>query len=74
MIGKFGTCCKDLGDAMSSPPQSLFRVEDNGVLYLSIGYAETNEGLGWFDQAVLFCPFCGRQLQDRETIARKASA
>ena len=74
MIGNFGTCCKDLSDAMSSPPQSLFRVEDNGVLYLTIGYAETDEGPGWFDQAVLFCPFCGRQLQDRETIARKAGA
>jgi hypothetical protein len=74
MIGDFGTCCKDLRDAMSSPPQSLFRVEDNGVLYLTIGYAETEEGPGWFDQAVLFCPFCGRQLQDRETIARKAGA
>jgi len=74
MIIDFGTCCKDLRDAMSSPPQSLFRVEDNGVLYLTIGYAETEEGPGWFDQAVLFCPFCGRQLQDRETIARKAGA
>ena len=31
----FGSCCKDLKDAMTTPPNSFFRVEkDNGVLYL----------------------------------------
>ncbi len=66
--GKFGTCCNDLADCMAQP-NSTFRVEDTGVLYLSIAYVETDEGLGWFDHAAVFCPFCGIQLQTREQIA-----
>jgi len=50
----------------------MFRVEGNGVLYLSVGYVMTENGPGWFDQAVLFCPFCGAQLQTRESIAAAA--
>jgi len=68
----FGSCCSDLIDAMTSPPNSFFRVEENGVLYLTIGYMPTAQGSAWFDQAVLFCPFCGSQLQDRDEIRRQA--
>jgi hypothetical protein len=71
--GEFGSCCKDLGDAMTMPQFSLFRVEENGVLYLAIGYAQTPEGVGWFDQALIFCPFCGAQIQDREEIRRQSN-
>ncbi len=71
--GQFGSCCKDFNDAMASPPNSLFRVEDSGVLYLTIGYAETPQGTAWFDQAPLFCPFCGVQIQDRKDIRSKSS-
>ena len=70
--GQFGSCCKDLNDAMTSPPQPLFRVQDNGVLYLTVGYAETPQGVAWYDQAPLFCPLCGIQIQNREDI-RKSS-
>ncbi|MBI3653299.1 MAG: hypothetical protein HY231_19900 [Acidobacteria bacterium] len=66
-------CCTDLTDAMNTPPNSFFRIEDNNVLYLTVGYAQTAEGTGWFDQAVIFCPFCGKQLQDREDIRKKSS-
>jgi hypothetical protein len=69
---QFGSCCKDLRDAMASPPISLFRVEDNGVLYLTIGYAQTPQGVAWFDQALLFCPFCGLQIQEREEIRTRS--
>jgi hypothetical protein len=72
MTQPFGTCCKDLGDAMHAPPTSLLRVEENGVLYLAVGYAKTDRGIGWYDQAVLFCPFCGAQLQNREEIRKRA--
>jgi len=68
----FGSCCSDLSSAMAEPPNSMFRVEGNGVLYLSVGYVMTENGPGWFDQAVLFCPFCGAQLQTRESIAAAA--
>ena len=68
---QFGSCCKDLRDAMASPPISL-RVGDNGVLYLTIGYAQTPQGVAWFDQALLFCPFCGLQIQEREEIRTRS--
>ena len=28
----FGTCCGDMKDAMTSPPEKLLRVERNGIL------------------------------------------
>jgi hypothetical protein len=46
---------------------------ENGVLYLAVGYAVTENGTGWFDQAVLFCPFCGQQLQTAEEIRARSS-
>jgi hypothetical protein len=61
-------------DAMTSPPEKLLRVEGNGILYLSVGYANTDQGVGWFDQAVLFCPFCGTALQSHAEILRRAGA
>lgn len=66
-------CCKDLADAMTGPPNSFFRVEDNNVLYLTVGYVQTPEGTGWFDQAVIFCPFCGKQLQHKDGIRKSAA-
>jgi hypothetical protein len=66
----FGTCCADLQHAMNHGAQRLIRVEDNGVLFMAVGVAETPDGLGWFDQAVFFCPFCGTALQTREQIAQ----
>ena len=65
----FGSCCKDLRAAMSEPPVSMFQVNDAGVLYLAVGYVETEQGPSWFDMAVLFCPFCGARLQTREEVA-----
>jgi hypothetical protein len=70
--GEFGSCCKELRAALSDVPKSLFHVSPEGVFYLSVGVAETEEGVGWFDQAVIFCPFCGRQLQDPQEIAANA--
>jgi hypothetical protein len=69
---EFGSCCKDLKDAMALPPNSLFRVSEWGVLYMTVGYARSDEGLGWMDQAVIFCPFCGKRLQSRDEIRLKA--
>ena len=66
-------CCDDLVRAMTGPPNSLIRTEENGVLYLTVGYVQTTEGTGWFDQAVLFCPFCGKKLQDVDEIRNKSA-
>jgi hypothetical protein len=61
----FGTCCKDMKDALTLPEQKfLFVQEGSGVLYLTVGGVPTDRGMGWFDQAVLFCPFCGTELQN----------
>ena len=66
----FGTCCKDMEHARTAVPESFFRVAENGVFYLVVGMVKTEDGPGYFDQAVLFCPFCGVALQTREGIAR----
>jgi hypothetical protein len=71
VIRTFGTCCKDLGDALSQPQHSFFRVEENGVLYMTIGYIDTEKGPSFFDQAVVYCPFCGKQLQTKDEIKTK---
>jgi len=71
--GSFGSCCPELEEAMNAPPNSMFRIEDTGVLYFTVGYDATEQGPGWFDQAVIFCPFCGKQLQTKEEIASKSS-
>lgn len=55
---------------MNHGGERLLRVEDNGVFYMAVGAIKTTEGIGWFDHAVLFCPFCGIQLQTKEEIAR----
>jgi hypothetical protein len=66
---RFGTCCKDMRDALTLPEQRfLFVQEGTGVLFLTVGGVKTDQGIGWFDQAVLFCPFCGTQLQMRDEI------
>ena len=69
----FGTCCSRLADVLGSVPNSFFHVAENGVLYLSVGYVRTEQGTGYFDQAVLYCPFCGAHLQDPEQIRRAGS-
>jgi len=53
-------------------PNPLLRIEDNGVLYVTVAYAQTPQGIGWFDEALVYCPFCGAQIQDREGIRKTA--
>jgi hypothetical protein len=58
-----------MSDALTLPEQRiLFVQEGTGVLFLTVGSVKTDRGIGWFDQAVLFCPFCGTQLQTRDEI------
>ncbi len=69
----FGSCCDDLKRAMTVPPNPLFRKSESGVLYLTVGYVQSDEGIGWMDQAVIFCPFCGKPLQSKEEIRIKSA-
>ena len=74
-MSNFGKCCKDLNDAITTPPSSFFRTEENGIFFLTIGFMVTDDGrTGWFDQAVIYCPFCGTKLQDRDEIKAKTEA
>jgi hypothetical protein len=68
-MNEFGSCCKDLAEAISlEKRKSFFRMEENGVLYLTIGYLTTKDGTGWFDMAVIYCPFCGSKIQHKESL------
>ena len=53
-------------------PNSLIRVESDGTLFLTVGYVQTEQGIGWFDHACIYCPFCGMQLQSRDELKKKA--
>lgn len=68
--GAFGSCCQELADCLDIP-NSSFRHEENDVWYLTVGHIQTEHGPGFFDQAIIFCPFCGKQLQDPKEIALK---
>lgn len=66
-------CCQEFRDALNIPSISSFRVERNGVLFLTIGSTKTGDEMNFYDQAVIFCPFCGTKLQDRNEIALKVN-
>jgi len=44
---EFGSCCEALADCMGLPG-SFFRIEDNNILYLTVGEVQTEEGIGYF--------------------------
>ncbi len=69
----FGDCCTEMRSALSGDFNKTI-AENNGVLYLSVGYILTKDGPGWFDSAVIFCPFCGLKIQDKDYIARRAGS
>jgi hypothetical protein len=54
-------------------PEVLW-TNEQGVLYLTIGGVQTEQGMGWMDHAVLFCPFCGTKLQTKEDVRLKAGS
>ncbi|RAI03610.1 hypothetical protein DLJ53_03735 [Acuticoccus sediminis] len=68
-------CCAALAEVLKGPGEgadpALF-VDDDGVLTMVVATLQTPGGLGFFDRAVLFCPFCGTGLQTQDQINRKA--
>lgn len=59
---------------MTIPHEKFVWTSEQGVLYLTIGRVQTEQGVGWMDQAVLYCPFCGTRLQTKEDIRLKAGS
>ena len=79
----FGSCCEAMADILNNQDFSpLMAVEEeSGVLFMAVGNAiiesddaEEDGEMAWFDQAVMFCPFCGTQLQTPEGIDEKLGA
>ncbi|MEM7692816.1 MAG: hypothetical protein AAF318_00070 [Pseudomonadota bacterium] len=68
-------CCATLQEVVAGPgggaDPAVF-VTDDDVLMMVIGMVDTPGGLGLFDHAVLFCPFCGQALQDADDLTKKA--
>ncbi|RWY81542.1 hypothetical protein EHI44_26695 [Rhizobium leguminosarum] len=69
-------CCDSLKGVVADLPEpaapTVYRA-DNGVLTMVVGLVQSEEGLGYLDQAIMHCPFCGTKLQDANAIAEKVS-
>ena len=72
----FGTCCAELGQAMSGEEfEPLITVAENGVLYVSVGMIELeDEEPGMVDHPLFFCPFCGTKLQSVDEVRVKSGS
>ena len=73
---QFGSCCDELKEVLdSSEFDPLIAVGDNGILYMSIGMLQAEEGeANVVDHPVFFCPFCGTQVQTVEDVEAKGGA
>ena len=82
---KFGKCCQDLKEVLEAEDfDPLVYEAEDGVLYLSVGILDIDdgsaeasdddeeEGSGFLDHPVYFCPFCGAKLQTPEEVEAKA--
>ncbi|ARM90301.1 hypothetical protein RHEC894_CH04061 [Rhizobium sp. CIAT894] len=69
-------CCDSLKGVVADLPEPaapiIYRA-DNGVMMMVVGLVQSEEGLGYLDQAIMHCPFCGTKLQDAKAIAEKVS-
>ncbi|KQV73216.1 hypothetical protein [Rhizobium sp. Root1220] len=69
-------CCDALRAVaveLPDPAAPTIYVSDSGVTMVVVGLLQTEDGLGYLDQAIQHCPFCGTKLQDAEAIAEKVS-
>lgn len=70
----FGSCCDSLKEVLESKDfDPLFAVGDDGILYMSIGMLDAEDGeANVVDHPVFFCPFCGTELQTEDQIEAKS--
>lgn len=71
----FEFCCDAMQAATADLPEpaspTIFVSEDE-VLMMVVGLVETEDGLGFMEQAVAYCPSCGTHIQDVEALAKEA--
>lgn len=64
MRSKYGECCEEMKEALDAN-ESLFRVEEDDILRLPVWTVPlSDEGKAWYEKPIIFCPFCGKRLQD----------
>jgi len=71
---EFGSCCTELEEALVADGfDPLITVSDNGVIYLTVGLVDQDDGDGaaLVDHPMFFCPFCGTALQSRADVKQK---
>jgi hypothetical protein len=65
-------CCDSLREVVAGLPEpaapTVYRA-DSGQLMMVVGLLQTEEGLGYLDQAIQHCPFCGTKLQMAEKVS-----
>ncbi len=71
---KFGSCCDAMKEVLESKEfDPLLAVGEEGILYMSIGMLEADDGAAnVIDHPVFFCPFCGTEVQTEEQVEAKS--
>lgn len=75
-LHSFGTCCRELKEAMSGEDfEPLITVGADRVLYMSVGLVDLeDEEPGMVDHPLFFCPFCGKGLQTADEVRARSGS
>jgi hypothetical protein len=69
-------CCDALRGVVAEIPEpaapTIYRADD-GAMVMVVGLAQTEEGIGYLEQAIEYCPYCGTKLQDAKSLVGKVS-
>lgn len=71
---KLGSCCEEMSEVLNAQDfDPLLAIGDDGILYMSIGMLDAEEGeANVIDHPAFFCPFCGTEIQTREEVEAKS--
>ena len=69
----FEPCCESLRQAMAGGAfEPLIAVGEDNIVYITIGIVDDEDEPGMVDHPLLFCPFCGTQVQSEEDVLAAA--
>ena len=69
-------CCQTFTDVLTGPgggAEPTVFLDDNNVPTMVICMVDTPGGLGLYDHAVRFCPFCGTEIRTAAETKAKAT-